>query len=459
MRSRRILLATFLVAAPTLVRAQHDDPAALVPVPRLTPALIRADLAQLRRTMREVEKAWPAGALPKALARLDALDAAADTLQLPYLHLELARIVALADNGHSVVPAGFRALAFTRIPLRLAPFEDAFHVVRARPDLADLLGARVIAVDGRPVEELRAVARTLNGGTTAFRDRFVPFFLESPGQMQVLGVATSGEAALYRFALLDGRTVERRIVADPADSLRAPVGSHRWLFPTPKVAEGNAWRPLLAPASAPWSLQDYGPPYRWRMAPDIDGMVVELRVNANIDGGDIRAFLDTMTQAIMTRTPRNFVLDLRMNGGGDLNTTRAFVQSLPTLVPGRIFVLTSPYTFSAAISTVGYLKQAAPGRVTIVGEELGDRREFWAEGRPIRLEHSGIRVGVATQRHDYANGCRAHTDCHGSVVRNPIAVASLEPEIRAPWTLDAYRTGRDPGMEAVAKALAEQPRP
>jgi hypothetical protein len=32
---------------------------------------------------------------------------------------------------------------------------------------------------------------------------------------------------------------------------------------------------------------------------------------------------------------------------------------LPTLVKGRIFVLTSPWTFSAAISTLGYLKQAA----------------------------------------------------------------------------------------------------
>jgi hypothetical protein len=45
------------------------------------------------------------------------------------------------------------------------------------------------------------------------------------------------------------------------------------------------------------------------------------------------------------------------------------------------------------------------------------------------------------------------TDCHGSVVRNPISVPTLAPDIQAPWTIDAYRTGHDPAMDAVAAAL------
>jgi hypothetical protein len=40
------------------------------------------------------------------------------------------------------------------------------------------------------------------------------------------------------------------------------------------------------------------------------------------------------------------------------------------------------------------------------------------------------------------------------VVRNPISVPSLAPEIAAPWTIEAYRAGRDPAMEAVAAALS-----
>jgi hypothetical protein len=92
--------------------------------------------------------------------------------------------------------------------------------------------------------------------------------------------------------------------------------------------------------------------------------------------------------------------------------------------------------------------------VTIVGEPVGDRLEFFAEGKVITLAHSKEAFLFATERHDYVNGCRRFKDCHGNVVRRPIAVPSLAPDIAAPWTVEAYRSGSDPALEAVARALA-----
>jgi hypothetical protein len=185
----------------------------------------------------------------------------------------------------------------------------------------------------------------------------------------------------------------------------------------------------------------------------IEALVLELRQNSDAPGMPIQSFLKDAADRIKASRPRNLVLDMRLNGGGDLNTTRDFVESLPGKIPGRIFVLTSPWTFSAAISTVGYLKQAAPGRVTIVGEPVGDRLNFFAEGGIVTLPRSGAVMLIATERHDYAGGCRGYDDCHGPVVRHPIAVQDLNPAIKAPWTIEAYRAGRDPGMEAIATAL------
>ena len=91
--------------------------------------------------------------------------------------------------------------------------------------------------------------------------------------------------------------------------------------------------------------------------------------------------------------------------------------------------------------------------MTIIGEDVGDRLEFWAEGRVVRLPATGNQVLYATERHDYRNGCQQFTDCHGSVVRNPIAVPSLAPEVHAPLTLEDYVAGRDPALEAIAKLL------
>ena len=98
--------------------------------------------------------------------------------------------------------------------------------------------------------------------------------------------------------------------------------------------------------------------------------------------------------------------------------------------------------------------RAAPERVTIVGEPVGDRLNFFAEGKSVMLAHSKEYVLPATERHDYRHGCRSHDDCHRPVVTRPIAVPSLDPDIAAPWTIEAYRAARDPAMEAVAAALA-----
>jgi len=117
-------------------------------------------------------------------------------------------------------------------------------------------------------------------------------------------------------------------------------------------------------------------------------------------------------------------------------------------------VLMSPWTFSAAISSIGYVKQADPARVALVGEGPGDRLQFWAEGRAFALPRSGALVLPATQRHDYLNGCRAFTDCHPYVRTFPVAVPSLTPDVRAPWTIDDFAAGRDPGMDAAAKVLS-----
>ena len=87
------------------------------------------------------------------------------------------------------------------------------------------------------------------------------------------------------------------------------------------------------------------------------------------------------------------------------------------------------------------------------GAAPGDRLRFWAEGRPITLPHSGAMVLMATERHDYLTGCEQYSDCHAAVVKHPITVKSLDPEVAAPWTLEAYAAGRDPGMEAASRVL------
>jgi hypothetical protein len=410
----------------------------------------RNDLAVFRRDFFARDSSYSSEHRRAAEARLTRLESQAASVTAAQFELELARIVALADNGHTSSPAALRSRRYGRVPIRFVPFGDQFYILRADPTNADLLGGRLLAIDGKSIRDVKAVAHTLWGGLPSWRDRFVPFFIESPDQMQALGVTGRAESASYRVELRNGRTVERRIVADPPNAGREFWNPSRWLTPDPLDAQ-DTWKSLGASERTPWAFQEPARLFRLRMATDLNALVVQLR--ANHAPGVLASFLDSAVAEIRRAQPRHIVLDLRTNGGGDLNNTREFVKLLPTLVTGRVFVLTSPWTFSAAISTTGYLKQAGGDRVTIVGEMVGDRLEFWAEGRLARLPFSGSAMSYSTQRHDYKTGCRPYPDCHGAVVRNPISVPSLAPEIEAPLTIEAFIAGRDPGMDAIARAI------
>jgi hypothetical protein len=457
-RALLILAAALLGAGIALAAldaaAQHRESAAAAAVDPASPEARHADIAAFRERFLAMDRAYAEAARAEAETRLAALQAQVDSVPPAYFELELARIVALADNGHTAYFPGPRSRRFNRIAeVRFAPFGEDFYVLRAAPEHADLLGARLVAIDGRPIADIRAVARSLAGGPPSWRDRNANYFLESPEQMHALGVIARPDRASYRFRLANGRTATRRFVPEPANPDRVRANAERWLYPQLMEAEGDRWRALLAEERAPWPLRDPDTPFRMRDAPEIDAFVIELRQNSPSPQLDIAEFMLASLEAARASGRNNIILDMRMNGGGDLNITRAWVRRLPRIVPGRVFVLTSPWTFSAAISTIGYLKQEAPDRVVIVGEHVGDRLDFHAEGDVIELPHSRAALLYATERHDYRTGCRNIENCHGSVVRHPIAVDSLAPDIEAPWTIEAYMAGLDPAMEAVAAAL------
>ena len=88
----------------------------------------------------------------------------------------------------------------------------------------------------------------------------------------------------------------------------------------------------------------------------------------------------------------------------------------------------------------------------MVGEPIGDRLEFWAEGDFLTLPGLGALLLYADERHNYRTGC-PEADCHGSIRSHPIRVESLQPDIAAPLGFADFLAGRDPAMEAIARDI------
>ena len=447
----KILLS--VVASATLTMgcagAQHND-AGLAPNPTLRHDQ-QEDIGIFRSGFLAVDRAYSPSARAEAERRLSTLERRAGSTPPASFAVEICRIVALADNGHSICHAPGDS-----IDLSFAPFGDDFFVLKAQPDYADLLGARLLTIDGRSISRIRHAIRSMAGGVPAHRDLLSAPILAKPSLLYALGIAHAAQTATYRLETRDGRIVERQLSTD----------SHP-----------SSWVNLQSEHPA-WASQEINEAFRWRDAPELDAVVIQLRQNADRGDRKIAAFLEEAEDAREQLGRKNIVLDMRWNVGGDFLQTRDFIlawpQRMPT--PSRFFILIGPSTFSAGIASVAYLKQAGRDRVILIGEPVGDRLMFFAEGnRPTILPHSRIALLAALQRDDFKDGCRHYNDCAVDLAqpgaahappsetlppeklaelersgRKPLEIHSLEPDKQAPWTMQDFLSGRDPGIDTVA---------
>jgi CheY-like chemotaxis protein len=275
--------------------------------------------------------------------------------------------------------------------------------------------------------------------------------LESPALLQAAGLAAAPDRLTLRGVLANGAAFERTIQAEERDRSAWVSSSQRMLFPT---SPDTPMVSLLSDADPlPAYLKHRSNLFVLETLPE-RGVYVGIGHNGDADEFPIATFLDGALARVRSEQPAYVVLDMRMNGGGDYTTTYAFAQTLPKVANGApIYVFTSPWTFSAAITTVAALETAGGNQVHIVGEPVGDRLDFWAEGGSFNLPNAFVQVHYATGRHVYNGPCRDRATCFWLNDRYPVRVRTLEPDIAAPLTFAAYRALRDPAMDAV---LAQQ---
>ena len=409
------------------------------------------DLEYLAR-LTEVDRSFSSRAARAFAKRVDALRARAPGLTDPQFFLGVAEAGAQADNAHTGVDLGLVRRRFNSAPVRLAWFPEGLHVVRAATGHADLLGARVLAIDGIEPEALAREAARFVGGTPEYRRSVSTFLLESPQLLNAL--RPQAPADRLRLRLADAQGVERNVELAAVAAAEAPAASKpgRILAPRPLPSEKpGAWHAMLDEAGdLPPSLRD---PQRSAYAATLGDGVLYLHLWQIRD--DDHGKLETAIRGAVgrARAPwRRIILDLRFNAGGDYPVVYRALESLAErLAPGgRLAILVDNTTFSAAIIAAALAKHFAAGRAVIVGEKPGDRLAFWAEGTSIELPHSKIKVNISTGLHDWEKGCRS-LDCWWPNLFYDVAAGSLDPQVPVAWRFEDYRRGVDP---VLARAIA-----
>jgi hypothetical protein len=446
------LIVLVLIAVPAFfgaMRLHFHIPAPKPDFPAAASALEaqRQDIRYFRELL-ALDRSFAPASRAEANRQIDALEASGRVLDRPHFRVRLMQIDALADNGHSRVENELSA-APSELPVRAVAFSDGLYVMRATENNVELLGGRLTAIDGQPVEAVMGKLQQLRGGTADWRRLHASQYVTQLDLLYGLDVAPDMQHSVWTVETPAGEMITKSLVADVPSAGEPTVPAERWLSIEPLTGMPATWRALEPDRPLPISWTDFDQPFRNVRIPGTCTDLVQLKSNVDEGGHSIKEFLSSAEKHLRRERPCNVIFDLRYDGGGDYMNTHRFAQELTTLIPpaGRVILLTGPATFSAGISTAVFVKHAGEERVAIVGEPVGDRLQFYSEGGQACLPRSPLCVAYQTGKHDYQHPCTDWRVCFWLNYFFELRVKSLDPDYVVPLSFKDWHAGIDATLD------------
>ena len=371
-------------------------------------------------------------------AALDAYKRDVDTMSHAQRVAGLAHLAALVGDGHTWMPMhalpfdglpagpGFRSL-----PVRFELFDEGLFIVGATDAHADLLGGRVTGFGNVSASEAEArMMALLPNDATSFASEFVAEWLMQAELLAASGLTMDAEAVVLQIES-DGRPITANLSPLGADA------HYDWVFSMDSGPSGeDDW--LRATDLSPAWQQTFD--RMWRTQ-SMDGasylQIINIRDGANQSYAQIAQ--EAVDLALQSDTPR-LVIDLRRCLGGDGTLNAGLLAAVTSATelnqPGRIAVLTSRQTHSAAVMLVSDLEQQTTAR--FYGQPTADRPNHHGETNVFVTPNSQLPIIHASEYYQ--------TSTPDDDRRN------RTPDVAIPYRFSDYIAGRDP---VLATALTD----
>ena len=359
------------------------------------------------------------------------LDRRIPSLQRNQIIVGMMKIAALIGDGHTrIEPRKDAAFGFPSLPLKLYLFDDGLFVRAARPEQRDLVGARIEAIGGVPVDEAVERVSALASRDNAMGPRiYAPLYLAMPEILEAVGLSKNRATA----------------------TLTLSRDNRRWTVTVPAAAVDPPWPPdtdisLVTPAD--WIDAHPGAPPLWLQAPltyhrliEIPGhqaLYAQINMVTDIDGETLDQFGDKILAKAKASNPKAIVVDLRLAQGGNGDLRTGLVRDLIKAEDAdtRLYVLTARGTFSASQFILDDLDRLTDA--VFIGEPASSSPTDYGDGYKSRMPNSGISVRTSIKYWQ-----------SGQDMRPWIPI-----EIAPGYRFADYADGRDPALEA---ALAFSP--
>lgn len=366
----------------------------------LTAEQWREDLAVLAEQLPAVHKE------PFHTVRESDFDAAVAALhdRIPDLSahevvVRMASIVALINDGHTRLTGWLTApeWGFRWYPVSLYAFEEGIFVRQAHPEHGALAGARLVSIDGHDADDVfEAVAQVVAADNRYGKLADTPRMMIVPEILHALGLVDDMEHPQFVFDK-DGA---RQTVDLPPQSTPHPRLNYDF------VPESLGWADARdTTRSAPLWLRHLDRVFWYEYLADERLLYVQQNQVLDSPRDAIANFYDEVFEFVEHNDVERFVLDLRLNGGGNNYRNRPVIVGLIAArkinQPGRLFTIIGRQTFSAAQNLVNEIEKYT--ETTFVGEPTAERVNFFGDTRAIELPNSGLVVRASWlwwQNHD-----------------------------------------------------------
>jgi hypothetical protein len=376
------------------------------------------DLALLEREIRRVHYA-PFRSISSAelASTIRRLEHSVARLSDDQMVVEVMQLMRRLGDGHTFAEASWQEQK--TVPVLVGLFDDGLFVTAAAPGSEDLLWARVVAVEGKTVEQTMAALDEVVGQDNSQRPKSVgPDLLRDPRLMAALGLGRDPKAVAWRVVDRTGRERDVRLEAAEGEKVE-------WVRKPPEAA-----------VALPLLLRDRKTLYWLEPLPASRALYFQYNGVGEMEGESVEAFALRLERAIEADTVDRLVVDLRWNGGGNVFVSRPILAAIlrsKVNRPGRLFVIAGRHTFSAAMIFAEQLERYSAA--IFVGEPTGSSPNFVGETNWLDLPYSKMRVSISNLYWQTSHATDRRT--------------WIPPKVSVPPTFAPFMAGRDPALEAA----------
>ncbi|MEM8506616.1 MAG: hypothetical protein AAF717_02250 [Bacteroidota bacterium] len=298
----------------------------------------------------------------------------------------LSRMVSAFGYGHTQIP--FSVLAKDAIlPVNLYHFTDGIYVEGVHKEHSETLGAKVVAVNGLPIEEaLAKIKPVVPAENNQYFKGYGLRFLTVPSVLHAQGITATLQQEVSLTLEKEGKRFTHSFSAIPLKDM-----SREYLYTRPN----ENWLSSREAGATPMYLKHLKEKYFYfELLEGTKTLYVRQSSVFDHPKETLRDFYARLFAFIDTQGVEKLIYDVRLNGGGDNYNNIHFIKGImarPELnKKGNFFFVIGRNTFSACQNLTNDVETYT--EAILVGEATSENKNFYGDTKSVLLPNSGIKA-------------------------------------------------------------------